>query len=193
MDSSSTPGAPEKVEFRRVSQSERDDLWQMLQVHMGELSQYNPHMRPHRGVFPYASFELYWKHPSQRHAYFILLNGERVGLLFLSEGVWPWYGYSDVCVEVSEVYVAPEFRGRGIGRRAMEFALQWAHKRGRPLLWSSYCNNARALRLYYRFAAACRESGLWRLTINSTVDGFGCDRKNFRIEPVPTPPRSPSR
>jgi len=172
-----------EVTFEKVPVEEREALWEMLQVHLRELSQFDPELRARHGSIPYIFFDLYWSDPALRMPFFILCRGERVGLLLVSEGERPSYGYPFRCVEVSEIYVAPAFRRRGIGRRAMEFALSIACERGVPLLWSCYAGNTRALRLYYSFVAACEVSRPGRVVITGMVDGHGCDRKNFRLEP----------
>jgi len=170
------------VSFRPVPEAERTSLWEMLQVYLRELSAYDARLRPRRGRIPYVFFDFYWSDPEHRFPFFIYWEEKRAGLLLVSEGERPGYGYADRCVELSEIYVAPPYRKRGIGHRAMEFTLRMACDRGRPLLWSCYADNTLALRLYYSFAAARQQCAQWCVRITDMVDSHGCNRKNFRIE-----------
>jgi ribosomal protein S18 acetylase RimI-like enzyme len=57
------------------------------------------------------------------------------------------------------MWIAPEYRGRGIAKRMMDIAFQWArNNQFRAIVVKVARNNARALRLYreYGFAPAMR-------------------------------------
>jgi ribosomal protein S18 acetylase RimI-like enzyme len=61
--------------------------------------------------------------------------------------------------ELIQMWIAPEYRGRGIAKRMMDIALQWAgNNQFRAIVVKVARNNARALRLYreYGFAPAKR-------------------------------------
>jgi ribosomal protein S18 acetylase RimI-like enzyme len=59
--------------------------------------------------------------------------------------------------ELMQMWIAPEYRGRGIAKRIMDVAFQWAgNNQFRAIVAKVARNNARALRLYreYGFAAS---------------------------------------
>lgn len=61
--------------------------------------------------------------------------------------------------ELMQMWIAPEYRGRGIAKRMMDIVFQWAgDNQFRAIVVKVARNNARALRLYreYGFAPATR-------------------------------------
>jgi len=170
------------ITFRKVPHAQRGELWEMLQVYLRELSAFNKALKPKGNDIPYFRFDLYWRQPAQRFPFFIYSGEERAGFLLLSKGQRTIYGFTGVCVEISEICVTEHFRKQGIGRKALEFALETAEEDGFPLVWSCYVSNVSALRLYYSFASSCQQTGRWHGVITSMTDSHGCDRKNFRLE-----------
>lgn len=75
--------------------------------------------------------------------------------------------------EVWSVYTAPEMRGRGVGRRVMEFVISRARERGlEALVLSAVTSNAAAVGLYQRlgFETFGLEKGVIKLPGGRYVD-----------------------
>ncbi len=80
-------------------------------------------------------------------AWLIYANGRAIGYLILTLGYSVEYGGRDGFID--DLYLAPEVRGRGVGRRLVAFALTQAAELGiRTLHLEVETDNARATRIY---------------------------------------------
>lgn len=89
------------------------------------------------------------------------LDGQVVGYAYLAPfRLRPAYRY---CVELS-VYLAPEARGRGVGRALMEALIARARARGLRHLIGVIGDSANAGSIALHKATGFREAGVWRET-----------------------------
>jgi L-amino acid N-acyltransferase YncA len=89
------------------------------------------------------------------------LDGEVVGYAYLSPfRLRPAYRY---CVELS-VYLAPEARGRGIGRALMQALIDQARVMGLRHLIGAIGDSANTASIALHTATGFREAGVWRET-----------------------------
>lgn len=89
------------------------------------------------------------------------LDGGVVGYAYLSPfRLRPAYRY---CVELS-VYLAPEARGRGIGRALMQALIDRARTMGLRHLIGAIGDSANTASIALHTAAGFREAGVWRET-----------------------------
>ena len=89
------------------------------------------------------------------------LDGAVVGYAYLSPfRLRPAYRY---CVELS-VYLAPEARGRGIGRTLMQALIDRARAMGLRHLIGAIGDSANTASIALHTAAGFREAGVWRET-----------------------------
>jgi GNAT superfamily N-acetyltransferase len=87
------------------------------------------------------------------------VEGEAAGYLVLTVCFSLEFG-GRFCL-VDELFVADEWRGRGIGTQALEFAGQWAREQGMEALrLEVWTGNAGAIRLYQRAGYALEERHL---------------------------------
>lgn len=88
-------------------------------------------------------------------------DGQLLGYAYLSPfRLRPAYRY---CVELS-VYIAPEARGRGVGRMLMEALIARARALGLRHLIGAIGDSANAGSIALHKAAGFREAGVWRET-----------------------------
>jgi phosphinothricin acetyltransferase len=88
-------------------------------------------------------------------------DGQLLGYAYLSPfRLRPAYRY---CVELS-VYIAPEARGRGVGRMLMEAMIARARALGLRHLIGAIGDSANAGSIALHKAAGFREAGVWRQT-----------------------------
>lgn len=88
-------------------------------------------------------------------------DGQLLGYAYLSPfRLRPAYRY---CVELS-VYIAPEARGRGVGRALMEALIARARALGLRHLIGAIGDSANAGSIALHKAAGFREAGVWRET-----------------------------
>lgn len=89
------------------------------------------------------------------------LDGAVIGYAYLSPfRLRPAYRY---CVELS-VYLAPEARGRGIGRALMQALIERARVMGLRHLVGAIGDSANTASIALHRAAGFREAGVWRET-----------------------------
>lgn len=89
------------------------------------------------------------------------LDGQVVGYAYLAPfRLRPAYRY---CVELS-IYLAPEARGRGVGRALMEALIARARARGLRHLIGVIGDSANAGSIALHKATGFREAGVWRET-----------------------------
>lgn len=80
-------------------------------------------------------------------AYLLLEHSEIIGYFVLTLGYSMENGGTDGFID--DIYLRPEFRGRGLGKQAVAFAIQEARNCGiRVLLLEVEAHNARAYNLY---------------------------------------------
>jgi L-amino acid N-acyltransferase YncA len=89
------------------------------------------------------------------------IDGRAVGYAYLSPfRLRPAYRY---CVELS-VYIAPEARGRGVGRLLMQALIDRARALGLRHLIGAIGDSANAASIGLHKAVGFREAGVWRQT-----------------------------
>jgi phosphinothricin acetyltransferase len=89
------------------------------------------------------------------------LDGQVIGYAYLSPfRLRPAYRY---CVELS-VYIAPEARGRGVGRALMEALIERARALGLRHLIGAIGDSANTGSIALHKATGFREAGVWRET-----------------------------
>ena len=77
------------------------------------------------------------------------LDGRIIGAVRLFAGMC---GPKDRHVAELGIFVLPPYRGQGVGRRLMAYALDWAASQGlTKITLSVFATNRRAIRLYERF------------------------------------------
>jgi ribosomal protein S18 acetylase RimI-like enzyme len=97
-------------------------------------------------------------------AFFLLEDGAVVGFFVLSLGYSPEHGGTDGFID--DLYLVPDVRGRGLGRRAIELALMEARSCGvRVLLLEVEAANERAYRLYTSMGFTDTKRRLMRLVL----------------------------
>ena len=104
--------------------------------------------------------------PSLGRAWVAVAEGAPVAYLVVTWGFSLGHHGRDAFVD--EVYVAPPYRGRGLGRRALELAEAACRERGvRALHLEVERANARAERLYRRHGFTGGDRRLMTLTVES--------------------------
>jgi ribosomal protein S18 acetylase RimI-like enzyme len=97
-------------------------------------------------------------------AFFLLEDDAVVGFFVLSLGYSPEHGGTDGFID--DLYLIPDVRGRGLGRRAIELALMEARCCGvRVLLLEVEAENERAYRLYASMGFSDTKRRLMRLVL----------------------------
>jgi len=97
-------------------------------------------------------------------AFFLVEHGEIVGFFVLSLGYSPEHGGTDGFID--DIYIIPAARGRGLGRAAMELALEQSRKCGiRVLLLEVEAENDRAYSLYRSMGFTDTKRRLLRLVL----------------------------
>jgi ribosomal protein S18 acetylase RimI-like enzyme len=97
-------------------------------------------------------------------AFFLLEDGAVVGFFVLSLGYSPEHGGTDGFID--DLYLIPDVRGRGLGRQAIELALNEARACGvRVLLLEVEAENDRAYRLYSSMGFSDTKRRLMRLVL----------------------------
>jgi ribosomal protein S18 acetylase RimI-like enzyme len=97
-------------------------------------------------------------------AFFLVEHGEIVGFFVLSLGYSPEHGGTDGFID--DIYIIPAARGRGLGRAAMELALEESRKCGiRVLLLEVEAENDRAYSLYRSMGFTDTKRRLLRLVL----------------------------
>jgi ribosomal protein S18 acetylase RimI-like enzyme len=97
-------------------------------------------------------------------AYFLVEDGVEVGFFVLSLGYSPEHGGTDGFID--DLYILPGHRGRGLGRRALDLALDESRKCGiRVLLLEVEAENDRAYYLYTSMGFSDTKRRLLRLVL----------------------------
>jgi ribosomal protein S18 acetylase RimI-like enzyme len=97
-------------------------------------------------------------------AFFIINNAEKIGFFVLSLGYSPEHGGTDGFID--DIYIDPSHRGRGLGRQALDLALEESRKCGiRVLLLEVEAENDRAYHLYTSMGFIDTKRRLLRLVL----------------------------
>jgi len=97
-------------------------------------------------------------------AYFLIENNEKIGFYVLSLGYSPEHGGTDGFID--DIYIDPSHRGRGLGRQALDLALEESRKCGiRVLLLEVEAENDRAYHLYTSMGFIDTKRRLLRLVL----------------------------
>lgn len=173
----------ESVSLSPVPVKERLVFDRYFQEYLKELSLFNG-MRPNRwGLFDYGWMDEYWRN-SRFMPFYIMQDGDRVGLLLLRELRAEESPDGKISLQVAEITIFPPHRQGGIGRAAMELALKMADARGASLSWSAYVNNTPANCLYKNILADCQASGRWNTSRTYGIDNSGLARYYYFIKAV---------
>lgn len=88
------------------------------------------------------------------------VEGEPVGCLQISYRLSTWHALPYAYIE--DFYLAPQVRGRGVGTKLLDYALQRAEgQKAYQIMLDVRDANSAAQRLYGRFGFARSGSGLW--------------------------------
>lgn len=109
----------ETLNIRRADNNDRQRIWDLI---FAILSSYGLTMDAETIDHDLTDIDAnYWR---QKGAFYVLMDGEEligtVALHYVSE---------TVC-ELGRMYLAPSYRGRGLGRKLLHYALQQAEARG---------------------------------------------------------------
>jgi ribosomal protein S18 acetylase RimI-like enzyme len=97
-------------------------------------------------------------------AFFIINNAEKIGFFVLSLGYSPEHGGTDGFID--DIYIDPSHRGLGLGRQALDLALEESRKCGiRVLLLEVEAENDRAYHLYTSMGFIDTKRRLLRLVL----------------------------
>lgn len=94
-----------------VKEREREQLWNLLQKYLCELSPYFDLEVDEKGNFPYEHFEDYFSDPSRRA--YIIYDGDSVAGFVMLNKVSE-FG-EDIDYSVAEFFILPKFRRTGLG------------------------------------------------------------------------------
>lgn len=118
------------LRLKRVEVAEKDDLYNLLQKYLAELSIFVEIEKNSDGEYYYKYFDDYWR-DKQRIPYYLVNNNRAVGFVFLRLEV-------DKGVNsIAEFYVLEEYRGLGYGTQLIRFIFE-AH----PAKFEIIYNNA---------------------------------------------------
>jgi ribosomal protein S18 acetylase RimI-like enzyme len=98
-------------------------------------------------------------------AYFITENHDKIGFFVLSLGYSPEHGGTDGFID--DIYILPTHRSRGLGRQALNLAIQKSRHHGiRVLLLEVEAENHRAYHLYTALGFTDTKRRLLRLVLD---------------------------
>ncbi len=103
--------APE-VELHSVPLADREELEALVDRYLEELDALRDLPVGPSDARSYEYLPLYWEEPG-RHPLFLVSRGERVGFALIREI------FDDATIQMSEFYIRPEWRRRGLGRAAV--------------------------------------------------------------------------
>jgi GNAT superfamily N-acetyltransferase len=130
------------VSFRRATNRDCDLAQQLVDA---ALREYGLHVLPESSDVDLTDLE---GHYDARGGRFELLEGPNGDAL----GVLGWRPAGDGVVELKKLYLAPHARGRGLGRRALERAVDAARSSGaQAIVLETAIALSEASRLYIRF------------------------------------------
>jgi GNAT superfamily N-acetyltransferase len=90
------------------------------------------------------------------------LEGRPIGYVSAQVARRLWLGGPEVALD--DLYVVPDARSGGVGRRLMDTLGAWAAERDMPVRWEVALDNDRGLRFYERLGATFRTKILARWT-----------------------------
>jgi len=139
--------AAPRVVLTRIRDREYDDFFAMFETYHRELDPY----APHEAGDPW-SIDLYRRAVLDdlegREMLWIRADGQRAGFVVVRTlPDWP-HEERDIA-EIAEFYVAPEFRGRGVGRAAVHALLAEHRRRGTHLVEASVLHDNEPARAFW--------------------------------------------
>lgn len=145
-------GARPPVELREIARGEFDGLFAMIAPYIEELDAFDP-LEPAGPEYGRALRERYEAELDgddgpERELFWILDRGERAGFL-LSRRYAEWPGGEREMASVSEFYVTPPYRRRGVGRAAVEAWLALHRERGTWLVEADVMRENHAARAFW--------------------------------------------
>jgi ribosomal protein S18 acetylase RimI-like enzyme len=98
-------------------------------------------------------------------AYFLVHNTQKIGFFVLSLGYSPEHGGTDGFID--DIYIQPEHRGQGLGRQALNLAIEQSRAHNiRVLLLEVEADNHRAYQLYTTTGFTDTKRRLLRLALD---------------------------
>lgn len=145
-------GEHPSVELRGIARDELDDLFAMMGPYIEELDAFDP-LEPAGPEYVSALRERYeadldGDDGAERELFWILDGGERAGFL-LSRRYAEWPGGEREMASVSEFYVTPPHRRRGVGRAAVDAWLALHRERGTWLVEADVMRENQAARAFW--------------------------------------------
>ena len=98
------------MELITVKDSEKPEVWEMLQQYLAELSNLGGEQATD-GQYAYRYFDSYWTEPNRWPFWIIASEGKRAGFALVRK-------IDDDVFEMAEFYVCPECRRGGLGAKA---------------------------------------------------------------------------
>jgi predicted acetyltransferase len=141
------------ISLEVASPGDADELSELLEHYVGELSTLFAIEADADGRFRYGQLPLYWAQPDRRFAFFIRSGQDRVGVALTTRESAT--GDAPEHFDVAEFFVLPAHRGRGVGRQAA--SLLWDRLPGQ---WAVRVSEANGAALPF-----------WRNTIRSYTGG----------------------
>lgn len=143
--------AADSATFRRARPGDRDALLALIEQ---ALSPYGLHLEPEGADADVAALaERYPAEPENARSQMWVVesaDGEIVG----SGGFSPLHGHPDTC-EIRKMYLRPELKGRGLGRRLLTRLEERARAAGYRRAWlETNARLAEAIALYRKFGYA---------------------------------------
>jgi GNAT superfamily N-acetyltransferase len=136
--------ATRELTYRAAATSDIDVLLRLMQG----MQQEDPWSVPFREKEVRENLHELLLNPSAGRAFMICQNELCIGYLVLSFDFSLEYGGKIAWID--EFFIQPEFRGEGIGSRALDFAAQSARELGAKVLHLEVTRGNRAIHLYLR-------------------------------------------
>jgi predicted acetyltransferase len=141
------------IELVETQPAEKQELWPMLQEYLRELDRLHGMEHLPGKVFDYPDWDAYWDGSPDRHIFWIVIGGGKVGfVLFRGLPAAEWPGLP-LPTQIAEFCVLRPFRSREIGSSVMKFLFEDFRQRGEILTWDCLGLNDRAEKMYDRVVA----------------------------------------
>lgn len=103
--------------------------------------------------------------------YFILYNEKLIGYLKLNINGSQTEKYCKNCLEIERIYLDIEFKGLGIGKKAIQFAVDKAKLLSKPIIWLGvWDQNPRAIQFYKNQGFKEKGSHIFRFGDEDQID-----------------------